>query len=265
MKKIGALLPCLDAPLFPIHPRATSNSLCVTNRLHNNFVSNKTIQVGNKLLAIPCFILPYTDEFAKLIPQVGYFDAIKLLAVKYNVNIDPERQNVKRYIYPNVNFGTMPPVIQFNSSFRFDELANVSILPLVGKDWSIMSKDARYVSVCNDDTKTFSSSYTEMQSLAKYWTAKLPTFEEQYYYVLVQSSKDTYNTQSGCLLLDNDRIIFVPIIYNELFLFYKSYLENTPINLLYIGSLSMIKTKLDDAYETVQSVCELKKKYPRWV
>jgi hypothetical protein len=263
MKKIGNTLPCRSAPLYPIQPRATSNSLCLTNRKHNNFVSNQTIQIGNILVPIPCFLLPHTEEFNTLIAQVGYLQAIKLLAAKYNVNIEPSRQNVKRYIYPNVDIGVMPPVIQYNTSFILNELAPVpSYVPDYDK-WSVRRNDARYVSVCNDDTTTFSYTFTDMQTLAKYWTSKLPTFTSPYYTVLINSNQNPLNTQSGFLLLSGNRIIFVPIIYNVLFLFYTAYPENQPFNLLSIGSLEKMQSRLFDVYDIANVDCEIKTKYNR--
>ena len=264
MKKIGNTLPCRSAPLYPIQPRATTNSLCLTNRKHNNFVSNQTIQIGNILVPIPCFLLTHTEEFNTLIAQVGYLQAIKLLAVKYNVNIEPPRQNVRRYVYPRVDIGVMPPVIQYNSSFILNELATVtSEIPIVDSNWSVMTNNARYVSVCNDDTTTFSYTFTDMQTLAKYWTSKLPMFQNPYYTVLINSNQNPLNTQSGCLLLSGNRIIFVPIIYNVLFLFYTAYPENQPFNLLSIGSLDKIQSRLLDVYDIANVDCEIKTKYNR--
>lgn len=266
MKKIGNTLPCRSAPLYPIQPRATSNSLCRTNRKHNNFVSNQSIQVGNRLVPIPCFLLSHIEEFTTLIAQVGYLQAIKLLAVKYNVNIEPPLQNVKRYVYPKVDIGVMPPVIQYNTSFVLNELAppvTPSDFPTVDGNWSVMKNYARYVSVCNDDTSTFSYTFTNMQTLAKYWTSKLPTFVSPYYTVLINSNQNPLNTQSGCLLLRGNRIIFVPIIYNELFLFYTAYPENQPFNLLSIGSLDKMQSRLLDVYSIVNVDCDIKTKYNR--
>lgn len=264
MKKKGTVLPCRTSPLHPIAPRATSNSLCVTNKKRNNFASTQTIQVRNTRVAIPCFLLTRVKEFIDLSEQFGYIEAIKILADKYNVNIKPSLQHIKRYIYTNANAGIMPPVIQYSKAFQLDELASVSVsdIPAVDNDWSIMLNDARYVSVCNDDTNTFSQTFTSI--IETYWGSILPTFEDQYYSVINSINKNT-NIQSGCLLLANDRIIFVPIIYNELFLFYNAYAEGTNFNLLYNGQLSMVKTKLNNAYGVIKGKCEIKKQYPRWV
>ncbi len=263
MKKIGNTLPCRSAPLYPIQPRATSNSLCRTNKKHNNFVSNQTIQVGNRLVPIPCFLLPHLEEFTALISQVGYLQAIKLLAAKYNVNIDPPLQNVKRYIYPKVDIGVMPPVIQYNTSFILNELAPVTLDVPTVDNWTVMINNARYVSLCNDDTKTFSYTFTDMQTLAKYWTSKLPTFVSPYYTVLINSNQNPLNTQSGYLLLRGNRVIFVPVIYNLLFLFYTAYPENQPFNLLSIGSLDKIQSRLLHVYGIATVDCEIKTKYNR--
>jgi hypothetical protein len=268
MKKIGKTLPCRDAPLRPIQPRATTNSLCRTNIRQRHFVSTKTIQIGNTLIPIPCFLLPHIEEFTLLTNQVGYIQAVKILAAKYNVNIEPTRQNVTRYVYPNVDIGVMPPVIQFYISFRLGETAPITdtdVAILSDLNWSVMRNDARYMSLCNDDTTTFSHLYTEMKTLAKYWVSKLPLFDEPFYYALVNSSNRPLNAHSGCLLLRNNRIIFVPVIFNSLFMFYNAYLENTPLNILYIGSKSVLQAKIQDFYDTVKNSCEYKKKYARWL
>lgn len=265
MKKIGSTLPCRDAPLFPIQSRATSNSLCRTNIRERHFVSTKTIRVGNTLILIPCFLLPHIDEFTELTTQVGSVQAVKLLATKYSVNIEPTLQNVTRYVYPNVDIGIMPPVIQFHISFRLDESAPITSadpLPILD-GWSVMSNDARFLTLCNDDTKTFSTTFTEMKLLAKYWVSKLPLFDEPFYYALINSTKKAFSAHSGCLLLRNNRVIFVPVILNALFLFYNAYRENTPVNVLNVTSISVLQAKIEDFYENVKSSCEIKKKYAR--
>lgn len=267
MKKIGDTLPCRDAPLRPIQPRATTNSLCRTNLRERHFVSTKTIQIGNTLIPIPCFLLPHIEEFTLLTKQVGYIQAVKILASKYNVNIEPTRQNVTRYVYPNVDIGVMSPVIQFYISFKLGQTvpsADTDIIPR-SENWSVMKNDARYVSLCNDDTSTFSDTYTNMKTLAKYWVSKLPLFDEPFYYALVNSSSLLLNAQSGCLLLRNNRVIFVPVIFNPLFMFYNAYSENASINILYTGSKSVLQSKIQNFYDNVRTSCTLKKKYARWL
>jgi len=269
MDKIGNTLPCRDTTFSPVQSRATTNSLCRTNIRQNHFISKKTIQIGNTLIPIPCFLLPHIEEFTILIKQVGYIQAVKILAAKYNVNIEPTLKHVKRYVYPKVDIGIMPPVIQFQISFRLDEIApitNSATLPELANDnWSVLRNDARYISVCNDDTKTFSNTYTEMKTLATYWVSKLPLFDEPFYYALINTNNRILNIHSGCLLLRNDRIIFVPVIFNPLFVFYNAYSENTPINILYIGSKSTLQAKLEHYYESIKNSCEYKKKYARWL
>ena len=270
MKKIGKTLPCQSSPLLPIQPRATTNSLCRTNKRERHFVSTKTIQIGNTLIPIPCFLLPHIEEFTLLTKQVGYIQAVKILAVKYNVNLEPTRQNVTRYVYPVVDIGIMPPVIQYYISFNLGKTApitdtDIGILPPLD-NWSVMRNDARYLSLCNDDTITFSTTYTEMKTQAKYWISKLPPFEAPFYYVLLKSSNRGLDAQTGCLLLKNDRIIFVPIIFNSLFMFYNVYSENTPINLESVESDSVLQTNIQEFYENVFNIsCEYKKKYTRWI
>lgn len=269
MKKIGTTLPLRTSPLFPNQPRATTNSLCRTNlRQNNKFLSSKTIQIGNTLISIPCFLLTHIPEFTTLTAQVGYIQAVKILAIKYNVNIQPTIQHVHRYFYPKVDIGVLPPVIQFSISIKLGEkvgvITNSGSLPVLPR-FSVMMNDARYLSVCNDDTTTFSHTYTDMKSFSKYWVSKLPIFDEPFYFTIVNSTVTPLNAHSGCLLLRNDRIIFVPVIFNPLFLFYTAYTENTSINILFIGSQTLLHDKILDFYADVKNSCEFKKKYARWI
>jgi hypothetical protein len=269
MKKIGELLPCRTAPTQPIQPRATTNSLCRTNKRSNNFISLKTIRIGNIVVPIPCFLLPHEAEYIALANQIGYINAVKILAFKYNVNIEPTIQNVTRYKYPNVVIKTMPPVIQFNISFRTDGPAPSQTIVQPNPKWSVMQSDAKYVSVCNNDTKTFSSTFTEMKKNATFWVNHLPDFDAStLYYVLINPSTNStlnLNIQSGYLILQNDdRIVFLPVILNILFLFYKPYLVNMPINLLdIVSSQDVLEKKIIDVYEEVKSSCIIRQKYAR--
>jgi hypothetical protein len=235
MNKIGNLLPCRSAPQQPIQPRSTSNSLCHVNTEVNNFMSNKTLQIGNILIPIPCFLIPHESEFRSVIEQVGYIKAVKLLAAKYNVNIAPPKKNVRRYKYPVVNMQPYPPVIQFSISYRLEEPA---IIPPLGPfpNFSVISNDARYISLCNDDTKTFSKTITDMKQYATFWWSKLPNFTDPLYYCTINTTNQLLTAHTGCLFILANRLVYVPVIRNALFIMYSKYSELTPIKFLYIGS-----------------------------
>ena len=267
MKKIGNFLPCRDSPLQPTQSRATTNNLCHTNDRRNHFVSTKTIRVGNLLIPIPCFLVPHEAEFIELASQVGYINAVKQLAIKYNVNISPPMYNVRRYKYHTKGYDPIPPVIQFSFSFKLAEGATIPhTIPLQHEDkWTVLYNDARYISVCNDDTKTFSTTFTEMKTLATYWVSKLPEFHFPLYYALINSSTIPSNAQTGCLLLQGDRVIFVPIILNALFLFYHPYSENNTINFLFISSQNVLAEKIQSLYDQLNASCGTRKRYQRYI
>ena len=263
MNKIGNLLPCRTAPLIPIQPRATTNSLCRVNAKVNHFISSKTIQIGNILVPIPCFLLPYENEFRTLIKQVGYIQAAKLLAAKYNVDITPPLQNISRYKYPVVNTQPYPPVIQFHASYRLEEQA---IIPTIGPfpKFSVISNDARYISLCNDDTKTFSKTITDMKQYATFWWSKLPTFTEPIYSCTIDTTNQLLTAHTGCLFIQADRLVFVPVIRNTLFILYNKYTELTPIKFLYIGtSQNLAQSIIEQLYLNSISSCSIASRHSR--
>jgi hypothetical protein len=264
MKKIGKMLPCRESPTKPEQARATTNNLCYTNTGSNQYLSTKTIKIGNLLIRIPCFLLFHEEEFIVLASQVGYINAVKLLAIKYNVNIATPIHNVKRYKYDSTGYTPTYRTIQFTGSFILDEIAaNTQSITAENDNWSVLHNDARYISVYNDDTKTISTTFTEMKTNATFWVSKLPEFESPVYYAVINSSKNPSNAQSGCLLLQGDRIIFVPVILNDVFLLYQPYSEKTPINLLFVSSQNVLAEKIQDLYDTVKVSCNTRSRYPR--
>lgn len=263
MNKIGTLIPCTSPQPPPIQARATTNSLCRTNEHSRQFVSTKTIQIGNILIPIPCFLLPHEAEFAELIPQVGYINAVKILADKYNVNIKPPIQNKPRYKYPNVAIDIVPKTIQFQKTFVLGDHAIVPYLA-VHDNWSIMYQDAKYVSVCNDDTVTFSTTYTEMQQFATYWISHIPKFDS-FLFVVIQGTNAQHVPHVGRLILHNDRIIFLPIVLNVLFLLYTAYPTNTPFTILYIDQFDNVKERIKSLLTTTDANCKHRFRYPRFI
>jgi len=268
MKKVGSLLPCGTSPIRPIQPRATSNSLCRTNVLRRNFVSTQTIRLGNRIYPIPCFLLFHVVEFTDLIMKVGYLEAIQLLADKFNVNIAPKIQNVTRYVYPNVTMKRVPPVIQFNKVFVLTE-ASEKIDYEIDPKWSVMTKDAKYLSLCNNNTRTFSSTVAEMQKSATWAWSLLPDISSYTAYVVINSTVCPTNAQTGILTVvlagEDEKILFTPIILNELFLFYQPYPSNSSINFIsYSDSIQTSETFIQKLYNSSAKTCGLIKRYPRW-
>jgi hypothetical protein len=172
--------------------------------------------------------------------------AVEVLAEKYNVNIKPPIQNVRRYRYNTNPTKIVPPVTQFAKTFIFDEIAVVPTHPVVPY-YTAMVKDARYISACNDDTLTFSKTFSDMKINATYWVSVLPDFTFPYYYVAVNSTSNILNAHTGIIFLINDRIIYLPMILKELIFLYKPYEESSSFNFLYITHslpANLIKTYL---------------------
>ena len=264
MDKIGTLLPCGKAPSAPIQTRATTNSLCRTNVDRRHFASTKTIQIGNLLIPIPCFLLPHEAEFRALILQVDYLNAVKLLAEKYNVDIRPSIQPVTRYKYPNVPEIHIHKTIQFQKTFVLAEPAPTVTYTLIHENWSVMTHQAKYVDVCNDDTVTFSKTYTDMKQYATYWVSHIPAFDKQMFVVIQGSNAQRVPHVGRFLLTPDDRVVFVPIVLNILFILYQSYPSNTPFTLLFTDTFENITTRIQSLQQTITDVsCKQKFYMPR--
>jgi hypothetical protein len=213
----------------------TTNSLCITYKKHNIFSSTKTVQVGNILYRIPCFILPYIPELKFLLQKVNIKEAIKILAEKYKVSLRPPIQNIRRYIYPTANYKVIPPVTQFSVTFKLTEKAIVNV-PLPSHPKFIqMHNDARYISVCNNDTFTFSDLVSDMIKNNSYWFSTLPIFTTHYLYAAIDNSSTILTSHTGYVIMQNNRLIFLPTISNELIFLYQKYVENSSFVFLYVG------------------------------
>ena len=160
MIKTGRVLPCNESPQQINPNRSTTNSMCYTNERERHFISKKTFQLGNLLIPIPCFLVAHEAEFIELSSQVGYLNAVRLLAVKYKVNLAPTIQNKPRYRYPSIVIHTIPRTIQFHKTFVLGTPAPILPYASPNPNWSIITQDAKYVNVFNNDTITFSTTLT---------------------------------------------------------------------------------------------------------
>ena len=229
MDKIGTLLPCDASPPTPIQPRATTNSLCRTNVARRHFASTKTIQIGNLLIPIPCFLLPHEIELRALILRVGYLNAVKQLAEKYQVDIRPSNQPIVRYVYPRVNVTPVYKTIQFKKTFVLAEPEPTVPYTIVHDNWSVLTQQAKYVNICNDDTVTFSKTYTDMKQYATYWVSRIPDFNK-HIFVVIQGINAERVHHVGRFVLYNDRVVFIPMVLNLLFVLFRPYPSNTPFS-----------------------------------
>lgn len=228
------MFPCRNFSYYPTFARSTSNSLCITHKKNNLFVSTKTIKIGDKTYRLPCFLLNHVAELEQLLKTKTFKEAVILLAAKYDVSLALPIQNIKRYIYPTVGGKLVPKPIQFKSTFKLMEIVTVTqtfpIQPNVIPYWD----DARRIAVCADNAKTFITSFSDMKTNCKYWVNTLPTFSQSYYYAVI-SSTTRLNAHSGFLLLQDDSLVFVPVINKNLVFLYQPYSEGTSFIFSYLG------------------------------
>ena len=228
------LIPCKNFTLTPYLPRSTSNNLCNTQKRVNQFSSNQTIRIGTRIYNVPCFLVPHIQELIELLKTMTYMNAIEFLAEKYNVDIKPRLQNVKRYRYNTNSTKIIPPVTQFSVTFYLGASINIPDPP-TNVRYTTMVNDARIISVCNDDTVTFSHTFTDMKKYATYWISTLPDFTLPFYYAVINDSSNPLTSHTGVLLLKQDRLIFIPVILKQLVFLYKPYAEKDTFHFLYIS------------------------------
>ena len=169
----------LEKPVVPIPPsRATSNTLCVTAKknnvpttiisIMNSIVYPKAIR-GQPQFLVPCGILPHVKELTELLKTLPLRAALIFLIQKYDIpQSTPAITNQKRYQLPTANSKVLNPILQFTSSFRLSSKIPGNSVP-ISTFFVQKLTDARVLTLCNDDTKTFSATYTDMLKNATYW------------------------------------------------------------------------------------------------
>jgi len=226
----------LEKPVVPTPPsRATSNSLCVTTKknnvpttiisIMNNIVYPKAIR-GQPQFLVPCGIIPYVKELTELLKTLSLRDALIFLIQKYNIPQNtPAVTNQKRYQLPTANSKVLNPILQYTSSFRLSSKISGNSVPISTAFVQKLS-DARVLTLCNDDTKTFSSSYTDMLVNATYWLSTLAPFTKDGDYTFcvvrpLQGSLKQFITAS--ITLKDNLLIFTPVILRVVLSFYEPY------------------------------------------
>jgi len=172
-------------------------------------------------------MLNYLTELEELVKTLPIQNAISLLIEKYSIPYPTNLQNVKRYIYPTANSKLLLPVVNFPASFRLGETKSLKTI----QQFDGFVTDQSYVlEVCNDDTKTFSSKFSDITKYATFWLSRL-TFP---CYVLIDRTDDRLKTSiiTGKIYVLKDDIIFSPIIYKPIYLFYERYPNYTNITIL---------------------------------
>ena len=222
--------------IVPIPPsRATTNTLCVTSKKNNipttiisvkNNIVYPTAIRGERQYLVPCGVIPYLKEFTELLKTLTLRNALLFLIQKYNIPQNaPAVTNQKRYQLPTANSKVLKPIVQYTASFR---LAGSTTGVSVGYDKRFVDKlsNARFVTLCNDDTKTFSSLYTDMLKNATYWISTLARFTKDgdFTYCVVRPVNGSLKQiLTASITLVNNRLVFTPYILGLVLAFYEPY------------------------------------------
>ena len=231
-KKLG-VAPCSSLSLTPALSRATTNNICITNKKNN--IPMTTIKLGDRRFLVPCGVVKYLPELKSLITKMSLRDALFFLIQKYDIEVQRRHIiNKKRYVYPTADAKINYPILQFNTSFRLSEY-NTGAFIVKNPIFIEKTQDARILEVCNDDTKTFSTLYTDMLKNATYWLTTLPSFQESSYtFCIIRPTNGSLKKViSGSIALFGNILVFTPIILRSLLFFYEPYPPNTDITIVY--------------------------------
>lgn len=226
----------LEKPAVPTPPsRVTTNTLCVTTKknnipttiisIMNNIVYPKAIR-GQPQFLVPCGILPYLKELTELLKTLTLRNALIFLIQKYNIpQSTPAVTNQKRYQLPTADTKVLNPILQFTSSFRLSSKIPGNSVPITTFFAEKLS-DARVLTLCNDDTKTFSTLYTDMLKNATYWLSTLAQFTKDgdYTFCVVRPIQGTLKQFiTASISLKDNVLIFTPVIARVVLSFYEPY------------------------------------------
>lgn len=219
----------------PEFARATTNILCVTAKKNNvittiisvvNNIAYASAITGKPQFLVPCGIVKYLTELNKLLISMSLRDALLLLIQKYDIPVStPAVTSKKRYQYPTVNAKVLKPILQYSSSFRLSvQTTGISL----NTDNRFVEKlaDARIFTICNDDTKTFSTLYTDMLVKATYWLNTLQPFKKDgdFTYCVVRPINGSLKQLiTATVCLKNNRLIFTPVVLRLVLGFYNAY------------------------------------------
>ena len=226
----------LEKPVVPIPPsRATTNTLCVTSKKNNvptaiisirdNIVYPTAIR-GQPQFLVPCGILSHLKELTELLKTLTLRNALIFLIQKYDIpQSTPAVTNQKRYQLPTANSKVLNPILQYTSSFRLSSKVPGNSVP-IDTFFAEKLSDARVLTLCNDDTKTFSTLYTDMLKNATYWLSTLAPFAKDGDYTFcvvrpIQGSLKQFITAS--ISLKDNLLIFTPVIARVVLSFYEPY------------------------------------------
>ncbi len=250
--------------IIPTPPsRVTTNTLCATSKknnlpttiisIKNNIVYPTAIR-GQRQYLVPCGILPYLKELTELLKTLSLRDALLFLIQKYNIPQNtPAVANKTRYQLPTANSKVLNPILQFTTSFRLSNKVLGNSVPISTAFVQKLS-DARTLVLCNDDTKTFSTLYTDMLKNATYWLSRLAPFTKDGDYTFcvvrpIQGSLKQFITAS--ITLKDNQLIFTPVILRVVLSFYEPY-GAIDFSIMFTSPLlSEILKYLSAAYEKI--------------
>jgi len=215
-------------------PRATTNSICALKNDKGFVTPTTTIYIKqiNRTIIIPCGLKKYIPELEELLYFLPIQEAIPFLIKKYNIPVPRKpTYQLRRYIYPTADKKKEFPIIQFNASFRLGTILLDYPSPIPVPNESFVALTVSYLDVCNDDTKTFSSTVSAMKVNATYWFSLLPI---PTYCILRATNSNTKNVVPGYISYGpSDTIIFTVLLRKTLYIYYDEIPENTNVTILY--------------------------------
>jgi hypothetical protein len=193
-------------------------------------------------------------ELTELLKTLSLRDALLFLIQKYNIPQNtPAVANKTRYQLPTANSKVLNPILQFTTSFRLSNKVLGNSVPISTAFVQKLS-DARTLVLCNDDTKTFSTLYTDMLKNATYWLSRLAPFTKDGDYTFcvvrpIQGSLKQFITAS--ITLKDNQLIFTPVILRVVLSFYEPY-GAIDFSIMFTSPLlSEILKYLSAAYEKI--------------
>jgi hypothetical protein len=246
----ASMIPCIYRSVVA-PPRADSNSICKQRPFVQWQTSTThTIQEGNVIYQIPCFLLKHEAELRQLAKVIRVRQAVKTLAAKYNINIIRPSVQKKRYVYSQVPSAPVQRGKQYPNTFRMGPIATnipstlLSDLNFTNVNLILVASDSREIHVMNDDTITFSIAYDDMLVHATNWVSVFPLFGTDPVIAVVNSTSSRLTAHTGVIMRLDSKLVFIPVILRDFLFLYKSYSDKTSFNFLHIGSNFVIPSQI---------------------
>jgi len=208
---------------------ATTNSLCDIRK--KNLVFTTTIRIRNRTIVVPCGLLKHLIELEQLIEFMPIDKAILFLIQKFSIELPTKPQNtIKRYKYTTTDAKVLFPIIQFKTSFRLGKYVDF-VVPLPRIPEGFIIEKSYVLEACNDDTRTFSNTYSDMEQYATYWLSTLTLPSYCILCVTIKPNGKPLQPIAGKLTLVGNQIIFTAIIQSKYYIYFNQYPENTNVTI----------------------------------